>query len=246
VGVFYSNAKRLANPKVSYNVFKMLKELGKDMFSVKFNDEFAGVLATKSEDAIAILIYNYSDPEIIKDALSENIAGLNPAESKFLLGVIRSGQLLKIISQHEEVGTLPTTNRVKTLLKNTEELYAKAEHFQSAKRPLKINLKNIKGDYAYALFTVDASCSLNCEFKPAIEKEISATDSYQDELTLNPYSVNLIILKKKPEPVVKPEPPKLEEAKPEAAKPETAKPEAAKPAPAKPEEPAKDTNATGK
>jgi hypothetical protein len=69
---------------------------------------------------------------------------------------------------------------------------------------------------------VDASCGLNCDFKPSLEKEISAQDSYQDELTLNPYSVTLIILKKKPEPPqiepVQIEPPKPEPPKGDAVK----------------------------
>jgi hypothetical protein len=125
--------------------------------------------------------------------------------------------------QHEDVNLLPTTNRVKSLLKNAQELNDKLEHFKSAKRNIKVNLKNAKGDYSYSRFTLDASCGLNCDFKPSSEKEISAQGSYQDELTLNPYSVNLIILKKKPEPPkvvesVQPESPKLEPPKGDAAK----------------------------
>ncbi len=241
LGVFYLNPKYLSFPKASYNTFRILKELGKDMFSVKLNDEFVGVLATKSEDTVSILIYNYIDPEIVKDWLSENIAGLNPAESKFLLGIIRSDQLLKIIGQREEVGTLPTSNRVKSLLKSVEALNDKAQHFISTKRPIKINLKGINGTYLYTLFSVDSSCSLNCEFKASVEKEITAVDAYQDELFLNPYSVNLIILKKKPEPLPKPEIPPSEETQPKSVKPEPAKSE-----PTKPEEPAKDVNPAGK
>ncbi|MDO8661617.1 MAG: hypothetical protein Q7K98_00115 [Candidatus Omnitrophota bacterium] len=233
--------------KASYNAFRMLKELGKDMFLVKLNDDFAGVLATKSEDSIVILVYNYIDPEIVKNTLSNNIAGLNPAESKFLLGIIRSDQLFKIVSQHEEVGTLPTTNRVKSLLKSVEALNDKAQHFASAKRSLKINLKGLKGDYHYTLFTLDSSCSLNCAFKAGVEKEITAADAFQDELSLNPYSVNLIILKKKPEPLPKPpEAPPLEEPQPKSVKADLAKPEPAKSEPAKPEEAAKDANAAGR
>ncbi len=227
LGVFYFAPKRASLPKASYNTFRMLKKLGKEMFPVKLNDEFVGALATKSEDQTAILIYNYVDPEIIKDYLAQNIGGLNPGESKFLLGALRSGQLFKIVSQHEEVGTLPTSNKVKSLLKSAEELNDKAQHSASAKRVLKINLKGLKGTYFYTLFTLDSSCSLNCEFKPNIEKEITASDSYQEELSLAPYSVNLIILKKKPEEP-KPEPPQPEEAKPNIAKPESAKPEPAK------------------
>ncbi|MFA5344925.1 MAG: hypothetical protein WC315_01435 [Candidatus Omnitrophota bacterium] len=222
IGVFYLSLKHSGGQKVSYNVFRMLKELEKNMFSVKLNDEFTGAIATKSDEKIAVLIYNYIDPEIAQSLVAQNIAGFSAAESKFLLGLIRSDQLSKIISQHEEVGTLPTTNRVKNLLKNAKELYAKAEQLKSAKRPLKLNLKNIKGIYSYSQFTLDSSCSLNCEFKPVVEKEITAQDSYQEELSLTPYSVNLIVLKKKPEvkisEAVKTETPKIEASKVEAPK----------------------------
>ncbi|MDD2679183.1 MAG: hypothetical protein PHO03_00040 [Candidatus Omnitrophica bacterium] len=225
VGVFYFDTRHAQDkglPKATYNAFRMLKELGPEMFAFKLDDEFAGVLATRSEDKITLLVYNYIDPEIVKDLLAENIAGLNPAERKFLLGVIRSDQLFKIMAQHEDVNLLPTTNKVKSLLKNAQELNDKAEHFKSAKRKLKISLKNIKGNYSYSRFTVDNSCGLNCGFKPAAEKETGTQDAYQEELTLNPYSLNLIILKKKPEP------PKVEAVQPEPLKPEPPKGEAAK------------------
>jgi len=221
-GVFYLSFKHSGGQKVSYNSFRMLRELEKNMFSVKLNDEFTGVIATKSDEKIAVLIYNYIDPEIAQSLIAQSIAGFSAAESRFLLGLIRSDQLSRIISQHEEVGTLPTTNRVKNLLKNAKELYDRAEQLKSAKRLFKLNLKNIKGSYIYSQFTLDSSCSLNCEFKPAVEKEINAQDSYQEELSLTPYSVNLVVLKKKPE-VKTPEAVKTETPKIEASKVETPK-----------------------
>ncbi|MCX5695880.1 MAG: hypothetical protein NTW18_04360 [Candidatus Omnitrophica bacterium] len=221
VGVFYfgaNHAQGKGGPKAAYNVFKMLKSLGADTFPVKFNDEFVGVIAGKSEDKITILIYNYIDPEIVRNSLSENIAGLTPAETKFLLGIIRSDELFKIIAQPEEMGKLPTTNRVKSLLKNAQELSIQAKRWEQEKRKIKISLKNLKGEYLYSLFAVDSTCSLNCEFKASAEKEITAQESYQEEFLLSPYSVNLIILKKKPEPP-KPDLPKEEPPKePDAAR----------------------------
>jgi len=234
-GVFYFSFKHSEGQKVSYNVFKMLKLLEKNMFSVRLNDEFAGVIATKSDEKIVMLAFNYIDPEIAQSLVAQNIAGFSASESKFLLSLIRSDQLYKIVSQHEEVGTLPTTNKVKNLLKSAKEVYDKAEQFKSSKRVLKLNLKNIKGNYSYSLFTVDSSCSLNCEFKPVIEKEITVQDSYQEELSLTPYSVNLIVLKKKPEA------PKVEPSKTEIPKAEAPKVEAPKL-----EEAPKDANSVGK
>ena len=236
VGVFCfgsNNPGAKVNSKVSFSVFKMLKELGPDMFSVKLSDEFAGVIASKSEDKITVLVYNYIDPEIVKDFLSENIAALSPAETKFLLGVIRSDQLAKIVSQNEDVGSLPTTIKVKSLLKDAQKLNGLARRFELEKRKIKINLKNLKGDYSYSFFTVDSTCSLNCEFKPAEEKEITAQDTYQEELSLSPYSVSLIVLKKKPEPPK----PAVEEAKPQELPKSVEPPKSAEPV--KPAEPSK-------
>jgi hypothetical protein len=233
VGVFYFDARHSqykGRPKAVYNAFRMLKELGPDMFSFKLKDEFAGILATKSKDKLVLLVYNYLDPELVRNLLAANISGFNPVERKFLLSIIRSDQLTRIMAQHENVNLLPTTNKVKSLLKNAQELNDKAERLKSAKRNIRINLKNVNGDYSYSRFTVDASCGLDCDFKPSLEKEISTQGSYQDELILGPYSVNLIILTKKPEP------PKVEPAQTEPLK-------ASEPPKA---DTAKDANAAGK
>ena len=233
VGVFYFDARHSqykGRPKAVYNAFRMLKELGPDMFSFKLKDEFAGILATKSKDKLVLLVYNYLDPELVRNLLAANISGFNPVERKFLLSIIRSDQLTRIMAQHENVNLLPTTNKVKSLLKNAQELNDKAERLKFAKRNIRINLKNVNGDYSYSRFTVDASCGLDCDFKPSLEKEISTQGSYQDELILGPYSVNLIILTKKPEP------PKVEPAQTEPLK-------ASEPPKA---DTAKDANAAGK
>ncbi|MBP7835845.1 MAG: hypothetical protein KA022_00010 [Candidatus Omnitrophica bacterium] len=233
VGVFYFDARHSqykGRPKAVYNAFRMLKELGPDMFSFKLKDEFAGILATRSKDKLILLVYNYLDPELVRNLLAANISGFNPVERKFLLSIIRSDQLTRIMAQHANVNLLPTTSKVKSLLKNAQELNDKAERLKSAKRSIKINLKNVNGDYSYSRFTVDASCGLDCDFKPSLEKEISTQGSYQDELILGPYSVNLIILTKKPEP------PKVEPAQTEPLK-------ASEPPKA---DTAKDANAAGK
>jgi len=61
-----------------------------------------------------------------------------------------------------------------------------------------MNIKNIKGDYLYQKYKIDSSCSNNCTFAPAEEKELNLSDYYQETLSLSPYSVNMIILNKKP------------------------------------------------
>lgn len=201
VGVFYFDSERAqykGGHKAIYNVFKMLNRLGPGMFPAKIDDEFAGVIAAKSSDEICILLYNYIDPEIAENYLARNIAGLNASERQSLLQIIRTGQLGKFIAHEQDIALLRADPKVKTLLNKSQELADKAKQFLDSARNLKISIKGIKEAYLYSRFVVDSSCSLNCEFKPVEEKEVPAQDLYQEDLKLTPYSVNLIILKKKP------------------------------------------------
>jgi len=201
VGIFsydseYSQYK--GNPKSIYNVFRMLANLGSNMFSTKLDDEFVGLIATKDEDLITLLVYNYIDPDIAISYLSKNIANLNATERKVLLGIINSGKLEKILLHQLDISTLHLAGKVKTVLKKAQELNDKAKKFESGSRNIKIGMKNLKDSYLYQRYTIDSSCSLNCNFIPNEEKEVSATELYQETLTLNPYSAQMIILKKKP------------------------------------------------
>jgi hypothetical protein len=202
VGIFSFDPERTeykGAPKSIYNVFRMLANLGTNMFLQKPEDEFVGVIATKSQEDIALLIYNYIDPEIVTNFLSKDIATLNDAERKFLLNLIKQDKLEKIMLGQLDISKLRTSNRTKTILKKTFELNNQAKKFQTNARNMKINIKNLKSDqYLYQRYTVDSSCSLNCGFVPAQEKEINPTQVYQEELTLKPYSAHLIILKLKP------------------------------------------------
>lgn len=188
------------SPKAIYNVFKVLNNLGNSIISAKLEDEFVGLIPTKDKDYISILIYNYIDPEIATNYLSKNISTLNSSERKFLLNIIKSEDFEKIIQGASDVSILRTTNKVKSLLKKTQELAQKAKKFESASRNIKLTIKNLKEDYVYQIYKIDSSCSLNCEFSPSQEQEIKQTDSYQQDLSLKPYSVFLIIWKKKPLP----------------------------------------------
>jgi hypothetical protein len=185
-------------PKATYLAFRMLKALGNNLYPLKFSDNFAGVLATKSADGIALLIYNYIDPEIVKSYFSVNIATLNNTERRVLLNIINSEQLDKILAYKLDIAGLHLTNRTKALLKKTQELHTRAKKFEVSQRTFKLALKNLKDSYIYQRFTVDSSCSLNCAFSPKEEKEVTATELYQEVLSLQPYSLNLIILKRKP------------------------------------------------
>ena len=186
-------------PKSVYNVFRMLSNLGNNMFSasLKPNDEFVDVIATKTQDRIALLIYNYIDPEIARDYLSRNIASLNGAERKALLNIITSSRLEKILSHSIEISKIRASKRLKTLLTRAKELNDRAEKFKSGTRNINMSIKNIQGNYSYQRYKIDSSCSINCAFDVFEEKELNLSDAYQETLTLNPYSVNMIILSKK-------------------------------------------------
>ncbi|MFA5311043.1 MAG: hypothetical protein WC355_01870 [Candidatus Omnitrophota bacterium] len=200
VGAFYFDSEQShykGGPKTIYNVFKMLRRLGPDMFSVKLNDDFAGIIATKSPDEICIMVYNYIDPDIVKSYLAHNIFGLNNAERQSLLQVIRINQLGRFMAHEMEVPSLRAMPKVKAVLNRARELADKAKELENTPRLLKFTLKGIKSGYSYSRFVVDSSCGLGCEFKAVEEKDIPASDIYQEDLKLAPYSVSFIILKKK-------------------------------------------------
>jgi hypothetical protein len=201
VGIFsfdpeYSGYK--GSPKSTYNVFRMLSGLGSDMFLVKLNDEFVGATATKAKDGIVVLIYNYIDPDIATNFLSKNIAALNTGERKILLNIIKSQRFEKILLRQLDIPALRATGKVNAVLKKAQELNDKAKKFVSRDRNIKISIKGLKDRYLYERYVVDASCSLNCEYAAYEKKEINAAGPYQEILALKPYSVHMIVLKKKP------------------------------------------------
>jgi hypothetical protein len=230
VGVFWfdKESTHKGGAKSAYNVFRMISGLGKDMFasSFKSEDEFVDCLATKDKDDVILMIYNYCDSAIATNYISRNIGGLNNTERKILLNLIKSRKLEKVIKRQLDMNTLRLTNRLRAVLKKGQELNEQAAKFSNTERTLKLNIKNLKDDYAYQRYTVDSSCTLNCDFVPAEEKAIKVTDAYQETLTLKPYSVNMLIFKKKPK------------------EPETANPESA--GQAGPPEPAKKEQAASK
>jgi hypothetical protein len=221
VGVFNFDAEASGYkgaPKATYNVFKILASLGNNMFtaSLKPNDEFVDALASKTQDRIVMLLYNYIDPEIARNYLSRNIASLNGAERKALLNLITSDKLDKIMLRQLDISKLRTTNKLKNLLKKTQEIYDKAAKFTSGARKVNMTVKNTKGDYLYQRYSVDSACSKNCAFAPVEEKTLNLSDPYQETLTLEPYSVQMVVLTKKPQEQVSTSVPATEQ--PEAQK----------------------------
>ncbi len=153
-------------PKAIYNVFKMLGRLGNEMLlpSSKLDDEFASVIATKTQDGFALVVNNYIDPEIFKNYLSRNISLLSDSESRRLLFFIKTGAIEKIINQGLDISALRVNKRVKNLLKKAQGLNDKAKKFSTTTRNIKIALKDLKENYLYSRYTVDSSCGINCDF----------------------------------------------------------------------------------
>ena len=184
--------------KSIYNVFRMLNSLGSRLFSAKIDDDFTGVIATKSDDGIVMLIYNYVDPEIVMNYLTKEIGGLGAKERKFLLKVINSEKLAQIVAGRLDASGLRTSPKVKGILKNVRELHDSAKKFASTERKLKLTIKNLKDDYFYKKYAIDFYCSQNCEFIPVEHKDIIACESYDEAFSLKPYSVQMIVLKVRP------------------------------------------------
>ena len=201
VGIFSYDSEHSeykGNPKAIYNAFRMLNNLGGRLYQARLTDEFAGVIATKNEDNIIILVYNYIDPEIVTNYLSRNIGTLNSSGRKILIRIIKSQNWPKFLEGQIDVAGLRAKKKVQGLLTEARRLGDLAKKFSSSERKLKLSIKNLKENYTYSKYVVDSSCSRNCEFAPAEEKELNAPETYQEELILKPYSVQMIILKKKP------------------------------------------------
>jgi len=203
--------------KAIYNVFRMLAKLGTAMYisPSKISDEFVGIIATRSEDNLAILIYNYIDPDIFRSFLSRNIATLGDGERKALLDIFKSDALEKIKRKEVDINALQASGKTKNLLKKSLDIFESSQRLVESPRQLKLGIKNLKNDYSYTRYSIDSACGLNCEFAPVEEKIITFNEgAYGEKLALKPYSVHLIILKPKPvelqvAPTLKPEEPEV-------------------------------------
>jgi len=207
VGVFWFDPEYTqykGGPKSVFNVYKMLRSLEKGMVpsaASKQANDFVDAVVTKTGESLAIIIYNYIDPAFARNYLFRSIASLHPAERKFLVGLVKAERLDAVLERNEDINTLRTTGKLKALLKKAQDMNDRAVKFRETARTVNLTIKNLKDTYAYQRYGIDSSCALNCAFTPFEEKEISAENPYKETLTLQPYSVALIVLKKqKPKP----------------------------------------------
>jgi hypothetical protein len=201
-------------PKAVYNVFRMLSKLGNTLFTLAENpnDEFVGVIATKSQGYLALIIYNYVDPLAARNYIFKNIVTLNSAARKALSRMVKANKLDKIISRQSDLASLRAGKKLKALLEKAQQLNDRAAKYALSGRNIKISIKGLNTKYIYQRYKIDSSCAFNCQFIPIEEKETQATELYQEMLNLDPYSVNLIVLQEKP-----PEPPPPPASAPEEA-----------------------------
>ncbi|MDD5477257.1 MAG: hypothetical protein PHG87_03490 [Candidatus Omnitrophica bacterium] len=215
LGVFsfdlaHSESKGYA--KSSYNIFRMLNLLGQDLFTAAVIDDFVGVIPTKSQDYLAVLIYNYIDPLAAMNYLSRNIVYLNSNDRKSLLNIVKSDRMEKILLGQLDIATLRLSAKAKGMLGRSIELQNLVNKFSVTNRKLKISLKGLKDTYALSKYIVDSKCSRDCEFEPKDEKDIDFNQDYVETVELSPYSVQLLVFKKKPaSPVALPAEVKTEE-----------------------------------
>ncbi|RJP27335.1 MAG: hypothetical protein C4533_07690 [Candidatus Omnitrophota bacterium] len=206
IGIFWFDQRASGykgGPKSLFSVYKMLLKLGDYIFtdSLKADNEFVGMIASKSSNELAIIVYSYIDPVISKNYVSRNISSLSDADRKSLLGLFSSGDFDKLISREIDITKLRVRNKLKNLLKKAQELKEQANSFASKDHTLRLNIKNINGDYVYQRYVVDAVCISDCDFAPAEEKDVSSKDNLTLEFNFKPYSVNLLVLKNKPQEV---------------------------------------------
>jgi hypothetical protein len=198
VGVFaFDQDSPARNPKVTYNLFRMLSCLGNEMLTPQGQDDFLGVIATKDPSGYAIILYNYIDPQAAVNYLSENISHLNGAERKILLNIIKSAGLEKIVQGRVDLKRLRATKKIKAILKKAAELNLLIQNVMTKQRKVQIEIKNLEGGYSLERYVIDSSCTYECTFQPAQTKEITCAGGYQEELDLSPYSVEMFLLKKK-------------------------------------------------
>ncbi|MDD5128052.1 MAG: hypothetical protein PHO40_00125 [Candidatus Omnitrophica bacterium] len=203
LGVFYFDAERSGSKgyaKASYNTLRMLNLLGNELLPYKFKDEFVGVLPTKSSDYFSVLIYNYIDPAAAMNYLSDNIVYLNSTERKAVLSIVKSDRIDKIISGATDLSILRLSPNAKDMFTRAIDLNSLAKKFSTTSRKIKIYFKGAKDVYLLSRYLVDSNCSGDCPFEAKDVKEVDFSQEYVETLEMSPYSLQLLVFKKKPLP----------------------------------------------
>ncbi|MDD5771227.1 MAG: hypothetical protein PHO81_03205 [Candidatus Omnitrophica bacterium] len=207
MGVFYFDSERSGSKgyaKASYNAMRMLGLLGAELLPLKFQDKFVGIIPTRSQGYFAVLVYNYIDPSAAMNYLSREIVHLGDAERKSVLNIVKSDRIDKIISGQTELSSLRLSSNTREMFGRAIELNVLAKGLAAVPRKIKLNFKGVKDTYILSRYLIDNSCSGDCSFEAKDEKEVDFSQEYVETLEMSPYSVQMLVFKKKPlpEPVV--------------------------------------------
>jgi len=198
VGLFWFEPNKVGytgGPKSMFNVIRMLNMLGSEMYlDSRMDDEFTGIIATRTKTGFALLLFNYIDPEIVRSYLSRHMAGLHPKLARILVNLINSDKWEKILSKEINLKSLRLHRRIKEKVGQAIALNDKLALLTNQPQNINLSLLNLSNDYFYKRYVVDKSCRLDCSFVPKEEKEIKDTTVYRETLSLEPYSVVLIVL----------------------------------------------------
>jgi len=184
----------LSNAKSIYNLYLFLNQLGDKFYGCFSLDDFVQVLATARDSEIILLISNYIDPHIGRNYIFRNLSKLNQKDIHKVVQLYSSLKLDEVIIKKIDLNDI--SDRLKNMFKEASKLQEKKELFKDKVRYIKINLNNLKGSYIYQRYSINSGCNWDCSFLPIEEKIIDIQDSYQENLELAPYSVELIILRK--------------------------------------------------
>jgi hypothetical protein len=114
--------------------------------------------------------------------------------------MIKDGTYGRLLSRQTDAQSLwGVTKRLRSLLADAVARNDEIEKKKSSVQPLRITLKNIKGDYLTRKYVVDFSCVKDCVFSPAQERTVSCSGTLEETAELPAYSVMLFSFEPKPE-----------------------------------------------
>jgi len=171
---------------------RMLNMLGEELLPLPAVDEFVGVIPTRSQDHLAVLIYNYIDPSAAVNYLSRNVVYLNSAEKKTVVNIMKSDRMDKIISGQTDLSTLRLSPKVKDMFSRAIELNALVKKYASSGRKVKFSFKGLKDIYLSSRYIMDSGCSGDCAFGGKDEKEADFSQDYTETIEMSPYSVHFL------------------------------------------------------
>ncbi|MFH1339557.1 MAG: cellulase family glycosylhydrolase [Candidatus Omnitrophota bacterium] len=185
-------------PKSMFNVIRMLNMLGSEMFlTSRLDNEFVGIIATRTKSGLALLFFNYIDPYIARNYLTRHMAELRPTRAKALANLVNSNKWEEIKNKQVSLKSLRLNKRIKAKIEEALALKERADSARMQPQTVNLNLTNLKGDYVYEKYAVDKTCRLDCEFAPREEKQIKVDGIYKETLMLEPYSVVLLLIEQR-------------------------------------------------